>query len=91
MGAKVRDAGLAELDTPLDEELTERVRQGVRGLGMQDSRLVVGMERRDARLVAELDAAIGDGSVELANLGVLDVDPDPGRDQDLSPSTKTSR
>ena len=43
--AVLADAGLAELDAPLDEELAERVGLRVHRLGMEDPRLVVGVER----------------------------------------------
>jgi hypothetical protein len=48
-----------EANAPFGEELTQRVQPRLRGLGVEDPRVVVGVQRRDARVVALLDAAVG--------------------------------
>jgi hypothetical protein len=83
--AELPDAGLAQLDAPLNEELTEGVWRGICGLGVEDAARIVGVEGRDARLVAHLDAAVRTHVVEIRDLRVLDVDPDPrGHDDRLA-------
>jgi len=58
---------------------------------MDDSRSIVRVERRNARLVAQHDAAIGAVVLEIDDLGVLDVDPDPAGTRISLPSMNMSR
>ena len=74
--AELTDALPVERDAPLDEELAQRVVDVDRRLGVEDAVRLVGVERRDARLLA----GSGDPAVGLAgpglDRGVVDPDPD---------------
>jgi hypothetical protein len=79
------DARRRQPDAPLGEELTEPVRDWGGRFGVEDAAVVVCMQGRDARFGAEPDPAIPKcpvGKRRVPDPGIVDVDPDSGRNAD---------
>ena len=79
--AVAADASAREPHRPLGEELAEPVRMGAGRLGVEDPVGVVRVQRRDARLLAETDAAVAQRTVRnrgMVHTWVVCVDPDRG-------------
>src|SRR5439155_3416317 len=82
--AVAADAAAIEPDAPLDEELSEPVRDRLVGLGVKEAEIRMGVERRDADSRALDDAAVADRPVWKRSVldGLVErVDADPRRDR----------
>src|SRR5437867_12910930 len=85
------DARIAEDDLPLGKELTKSAGDVASRLGVNDSRLVMRVQGRDAGLRAPGDMPVSRGAAPLAALDgrVCDADADAGGDRS-APSIDTA-